>query len=110
MFELTNNPIKHEVKSRKGTILKYMRYWWWFLVGLLVCLGLAFLNLRFKAVPEYLISSTILSKDSDREIKASEVKSAEDLSSIMAASLNPEANIPFNPGTLQTSAAVSTYE
>lgn len=46
----------------KSILQKYLRNWYLFVAGLLMCLGLAFMYLRY-STPEYLISSTVLIKD-----------------------------------------------
>lgn len=46
----------------KVILRTYLRHWYIFAIGLLICLGTAFLYLRY-STPEYLISSTLLIKD-----------------------------------------------
>ena len=46
----------------KGILMKYLRYWYFFATGVIVCLGIAFLYLRY-STPQYQISSTLLIKD-----------------------------------------------
>ena len=46
----------------KGVIQKYLRYWYFFIGGVIICILLAFLYLRY-TTPQYLISSTLLIKD-----------------------------------------------
>ncbi|AKD01938.1 tyrosine-protein kinase [Pontibacter korlensis] len=46
----------------KNILQKYLRYWYLFVIGVVICLGLAFLYLRY-ATPAYNISSTLLIKD-----------------------------------------------
>lgn len=46
----------------KGILFKYIRYWYWFIAGVIICLGLAFLYLYITA-PQYKIQSTLLIKD-----------------------------------------------
>ncbi|WP_373056965.1 GumC family protein [Zunongwangia sp. H14] len=57
---------KSEGKDIQSVISNYLKYWYLFLIGLFICIGLAFWYLRYKAVPEYRISSTILLKDKDK--------------------------------------------
>lgn len=46
----------------KAILQKGLRHWYFFVIGLVICLGAAFLYLRY-STPEYLISSTLLIKD-----------------------------------------------
>ena len=47
-------------------ILKnYLRYWYLFLVGVLICLSLAYLHVRYNVTPEYYISGKILLNDKE---------------------------------------------
>ncbi|MBF9252534.1 polysaccharide biosynthesis tyrosine autokinase [Pontibacter sp. 172403-2] len=46
----------------KSVLVKYLRYWYLFVAGIVLFLGIAFLYLRY-TTPEYLISSMILIKD-----------------------------------------------
>ncbi|MDT0642500.1 polysaccharide biosynthesis tyrosine autokinase [Zunongwangia sp. F363] len=57
---------KTEGKNIRTVVSGYLKYWYLFLIGLCICIGLAFWYLRYKAVPEYQISSTILIKDKDK--------------------------------------------
>ncbi|AHM58410.1 capsular exopolysaccharide family protein [Flammeovirgaceae bacterium 311] len=45
----------------KEIILKYLRYWYLFLLGTIICFGLAYLYLRY-TTPQYLITTSILIK------------------------------------------------
>jgi tyrosine-protein kinase Etk/Wzc len=46
----------------KGIILRYLRYWYLFVIGVVLCFALAFLYLRY-TTPQYPVSSTLLIKD-----------------------------------------------
>lgn len=46
----------------KSILLKYLKYWYLFGIGLVLCIGLAFLYL-FISTPQYKIQSTLLIKD-----------------------------------------------
>lgn len=41
---------------------KYLRYWYWFVLSLVVCLGAAYINLRY-ATPIYQVNATLLIKN-----------------------------------------------
>ncbi|MDF9799721.1 tyrosine-protein kinase Etk/Wzc [Catalinimonas alkaloidigena] len=49
----------------KAMIRKYVRYWYWFVIGVAGSLFLAFIYLRY-TTPEYSISSTILIKEDEK--------------------------------------------
>jgi tyrosine-protein kinase Etk/Wzc len=58
MFQLGES----EELDLKSILFKYLRYWYWFIIAILLCLGLAFLYLTY-ATPQYHIESTLLIKD-----------------------------------------------
>ncbi len=62
MFPLSSE--QPNAKSLSAVIAGYLRYWYWFLLGALLAIGCAFAYLRYLAVPQYLITSTLLIKDS----------------------------------------------
>ncbi|WPP52910.1 GumC family protein [Catalinimonas niigatensis] len=47
----------------KAILLKYLRYWYLFMIGIIVCLIFAFIHLRYYTTPQYYINSTLLIKD-----------------------------------------------
>ncbi|WP_114783168.1 GumC family protein [Botryobacter ruber] len=47
----------------KAVLIKYLRFWYLFLIGVVLALGVAFLYLRYYAVPQYDIYSKILIRD-----------------------------------------------
>ena len=49
----------------KGIVMKYLRFWYLFLLGIIVCTGIAFLYLRY-TTPQYSINSTLLIKDDQK--------------------------------------------
>lgn len=49
----------------KLIILKYLKYWYWFVIGVMVCLGVAIYKMYY-ATPQYYISSTLLIKADDK--------------------------------------------
>ncbi|MEM9144482.1 MAG: tyrosine protein kinase, partial [Bacteroidota bacterium] len=79
MFELGNRLEKTEERSLRKVLLKYLRYWPLFLLGVIFTLGMAFLYLRYMAIPQYRITSTVLIKDKD---KGSGVKESESLADL----------------------------
>ena len=68
-----------EGKDVKRILLQYTRYWYLFLLGATLALGTAFLYLRYYAVPQYRVYSTLLIKD---DKSGSGVSSAEALSDL----------------------------
>jgi tyrosine-protein kinase Etk/Wzc len=52
-----------ESKDIKMILTQYARYWYLFLFGAILSLGGAFLYLRYYAVPNYIVYSTLLIKD-----------------------------------------------
>ena len=49
----------------KLIILKYLKYWYWFVIGVVLCLGVAIYKMYY-ATPQYHISSTLLIKADDK--------------------------------------------
>lgn len=47
----------------KELIGKYLRYWYLFVVGLILCLFVAFIHVHYNTTPQYYISSTLLIKE-----------------------------------------------
>jgi hypothetical protein len=52
-----------EAKDIKRLLLQYTRYWYWFILGAGLSLAATFLYLRYFAVPQYRVYSTLLVKD-----------------------------------------------
>lgn len=48
----------------KDILLKYLKYWYWFLLGIVICFSLAYVYLKH-ATPEYKIRSTLLIKNNE---------------------------------------------
>ena len=48
----------------KELALNYIKYWYWFLVGIVICIGIAFMSLRY-SIPLYDVSSTIVISQED---------------------------------------------
>ena len=53
---------KEETIDIKSLILKYIQYWYYFLLSILFFIFIAFLNNRF-TIPEYSVSTTLLIRD-----------------------------------------------
>tara|TARA_R110002096_G_scaffold68159_5_gene164776 strand:+ start:6565 stop:8847 length:2283 start_codon:yes stop_codon:yes gene_type:complete len=46
-------------------VLKYLKYWYLFIIGAVICLILAFLHVRYNVTPEYYASGKILLNDKE---------------------------------------------
>src|SRR5690606_12777549 len=57
----------------------YLRYWYLFLIGAIICIALAFLYIRYEVVPEYSISGKILLNDKEQGSAASGAEAFGDL-------------------------------
>lgn len=76
----------------KEEIQKYTRYWPWFLLSAICCLGLAFTYLRYTP-KAYKVSTTILIKDDQKGGLLSELSAFEDLGGLTGAKSNVDNEI-----------------
>lgn len=76
IYEFQNTPA--EKTDYKYMLFKYLRYWYFFVIGVILCLGLAFIYLRY-AIPQYTVSSTLLLKTDDKEAKLTRSNAFNDL-------------------------------
>ncbi|MDF7814278.1 tyrosine-protein kinase [Hymenobacter sp. YC55] len=65
LFPLSSE--RNEAVDLKSAFSKYLRYWYLFLLGAVIAIGIAYTYLRYYAVPEYYTSSLILIKDEKSE-------------------------------------------
>ncbi|WP_299677773.1 polysaccharide biosynthesis tyrosine autokinase [uncultured Dokdonia sp.] len=73
-----NGSLPHQEDiSIKDQIRQYLQYWPWFILSLIVCVSLAYLNLRYSTY-NYVSEATILIKD-DKNASLSEIAIFEDL-------------------------------
>ncbi|QBA63902.1 GumC family protein [Muriicola soli] len=63
-MELNTTERNSESFDFKEYLRKYTRHWKWILLSVLICLGIAFLVMRYD-IPEYLAQASIRIKDSD---------------------------------------------
>lgn len=70
-----------ETTDIKMSLMKYVRYWHLFLLGVILSIGAAHLYLRYYAVPQYKVYSTMLIKDDKNGQSLSNVDALNDLSS-----------------------------
>lgn len=65
-----SNAEEHEDSiNLRAVLMKYLIYWPWFIASIIICLGCAFLYLRFQ-VPVYNTTATVLIKETDPRSKA----------------------------------------
>lgn len=62
MHSLTDHSISENPTSLRATINKYLRYWPWFVLSMLIALGIAFIYLRYTPL-SYQTTASILIKD-----------------------------------------------
>lgn len=60
---------QEESINLRALLVKYLIYWPWFIASVIICLGCAFLYLRFQA-PVYSTTASVLIKESDPRSKA----------------------------------------
>src|SRR5690606_34059734 len=61
LFQIgSNEPQEIHIKT---LLIKYLRYWYLFVAGVMICLIAALLHVRYNIVPECYVSSTLLIKD-----------------------------------------------
>ena len=60
---------QEESINLRALLVKYLIYWPWFIAGVIICLGCAFLYLRFQA-PVYNTTAAVLIKETDPRNKA----------------------------------------
>lgn len=60
---------QEESINLRALLMKYLIYWPWFIASIIICLGCAFLYLRFQA-PIYKTTASVLIKESDPRSKA----------------------------------------
>ncbi|MFC5045352.1 GumC family protein [Aquimarina hainanensis] len=58
-------------------IIRYLKKWYWFLLGAVICVSIAFLKIRY-TIPQYSVSSTVLISQDDN-IGQSELSAFKDL-------------------------------
>lgn len=73
-----------EQTDYKYVAFKYLRHWYFFVTGVILCLVMAFMYLRY-ATPQYTVSSTLLLKTDDKEAKLTRSNAFNDLDIFTAA-------------------------
>lgn len=69
--QLNNSDIEEQEESinLRALLIKYLIYWPWFIASIIICLGCAFIYLRFQT-PVYNTTASVLIKESDPRSKA----------------------------------------
>lgn len=64
--QLNNSDIEEQEESinLRTILIKYLIYWPWFIASVVICLGCAFIYLRFQT-PVYNTTASVLIKESD---------------------------------------------
>ncbi|HEX8428093.1 GumC family protein [Hymenobacter sp.] len=65
LFPLSSE--RSEALDLKSAFSKYLRYWYLFLLGAVIAIGIAYAHLRYYAIPQYYTTSLILIKDERSE-------------------------------------------
>jgi capsular exopolysaccharide synthesis family protein len=73
--------------SIRDEVEKYLRYWKWFLLSLILFSGLAYIYLRY-STPEYVATASILIKDNKKTGLSAELETFKDLGIVGGNSLN----------------------
>lgn len=66
---ISNVEEQEESINLRALLMKYLIYWPWFIASIIICLGCAFLYLRFQA-PVYNTTAAVLIKETDPRSKA----------------------------------------
>ena len=69
--QLNNSDIEEQEESinLRALLIKYLIYWPWFIASIIICLGCAFIYLRFQT-PVYNTTASVLIKETDPRSKA----------------------------------------
>lgn len=98
MFELNSSTVNSDNANLRDFLASYIKYWYLFVIGAFICLAAAFLYLRYKAIPQYQITSTVLIKDKDKGSTTNSEQSLGDLGLV-----KPSSNIEDQIGIITSS-------
>ncbi|MDT0642294.1 polysaccharide biosynthesis tyrosine autokinase [Zunongwangia sp. F363] len=73
----TGRPQEEEINLREE-LEKYLKYWPWFVLGVIICVAAAFAYLKF-SIPTYSTTASIIIKDEDSKSPSSEMAAFADL-------------------------------
>ncbi|HEA31100.1 MAG TPA: polysaccharide biosynthesis tyrosine autokinase [Leeuwenhoekiella sp.] len=97
MHDINNKSAKNKSKDIKKILTSYLNYWYLFAIGLVICIVLAFLYLRYNAVPQYQVSSIMLVNDKGQGTTTNKGESFSDLGLV-----KPSGNIQDQIGILKS--------
>ncbi|MEP4882376.1 Wzz/FepE/Etk N-terminal domain-containing protein, partial [Maribacter dokdonensis] len=98
MFELNSSTVNPDNASLRDFLASYIKHWYLFAIGIFLCVLAAFLYLRYKAIPQYQITSTVLIKDKDKGSSTNSEQSLGDLGLV-----KPSSNIEDQIGIITSS-------
>ena len=102
MKEIESEFLGSEENTLGDIFRKYLKYWPLFVIGVVTCLALVFLHLRYRAQTEYQISSTILIKNTGAGKGIGEIDSFKDLGLVKTSqSLEDEIGILTSSGIME---------
>jgi tyrosine-protein kinase Etk/Wzc len=83
LFPLKSEQV--EGKDIKTILMQYLQHWYWFLLCSVIAVGIAYFYLRYYAVPQYQVYSTMLIKDDKSGQGLSNADALSDLSTFKSA-------------------------
>ncbi|WP_405410816.1 GumC family protein [Maribacter sp. Asnod1-A12] len=98
MFELKSSTVNSDNPNLRDFLASYIKHWYLFVIGAFICLAAAFLYLRYKAIPQYQITSTVLIKDKDKGSSTNSEQSLGDFGLV-----KPSSNIEDQIGIITSS-------
>ena len=66
MANTNSHMAKNKSMDFRKLVTAYLKYWYLFIIGSILCLTLAFIYLRYKAIAQYNVTSTLLISDKER--------------------------------------------
>tara|TARA_R110001632_G_scaffold17995_5_gene56265 strand:- start:526 stop:2826 length:2301 start_codon:yes stop_codon:yes gene_type:complete len=102
MNELKNDFLDSEDNNLADVFRKYIKYWPLFAVGMVTCLAMVYLHLKYRAQIEYEISSSILIKNTGAGKSIGDISSFNDLGLVKTSqSLEDEIGILTSSGIME---------
>lgn len=98
MFELNSSTVNSDNANLRDFLASYIKYWYLFIIGVLLCIGAAYMYLRYKAIPQYQIVGTVLIKDKDKGSTTNSEQSLGDFGLV-----KPSTNIDDQIGIIKSS-------
>ena len=75
------NPLSEKPVDFIGLLIKYISYWKWFILSLIICVTIAVIYLRF-TLPKYEVKTSVLFKDDSKGSGSVEMNVFNDMSII----------------------------